>query len=97
MQKRGQDLPQRGLIPKNLSSIMPRLLTQARDQILQRRYGAKSQPPRRIIALWPRDVGGFLQVLQGHASRHLTRDGRLYRTRTRLVKRIGLSAFVRKH
>lgn len=74
---------------------MPRFLTPARDEILQRRYGAKSQPPRRTVSLWPRAAGGTLQVLQGHASRHLTRDGRLYRMRTRLVKRIGLSAFVR--
>ena len=74
---------------------MPRPLARARDEILQRRYGAKSQKPRRCIALWPRDAGGALQVLQGHASRHRTHDGRLYNRRVRLVKRFGLSAFVR--
>lgn len=74
---------------------MARFLTHARDEILQRRYGAKSQPPVRCIVLWPRDAGSTLQVLQGHASRHRTRDGVLYNRRVRMVKRMGLSAFVR--
>jgi len=74
---------------------MPRLLTHARDEILQRRYGAKPQQPRRCVALWPRDVGGSLQVLQGHASQHRSREGLLFNRRIRLVRRLGLSAFVR--
>lgn len=78
-----------------MTTTVPRFLTKARDEILQRRYGAKSQPPRRIIALWPRDVGCQLRVLQGHASRHRTRDGLLYNRRVRLVRRFCLSAFQR--
>ena len=74
---------------------MTRRLSPARDEILQRRYGAKSQKPRRTIALWPRDAGAQLQVLQGHASRHRTRDGLLYNRRVRLVRRFGLSSFIR--
>lgn len=74
---------------------MNRYLTRARDEILQRRYGATPGKCRRIVVLWPRDAGGEMQVLQGHASRHRTRDGLLYNRRVRLVRRFGLSAFAR--
>ena len=75
---------------------MDRYLTPARDQLLQRRYGATPGKCRRIAVLWPRDVGGLLMLLQGHASRHKTRSGCLYNRRVRLVRRFRLSAFVRK-
>lgn len=74
---------------------MTRYLTPARDEILQRRYGAKSHRPRLIAMVWPRNVGGALQLLQGHASTHRTRNGVLYNRRCRLVRRFGLSAFLR--
>lgn len=74
-----------------------RYLTRARDEILQRRY-APQGPHRsvRTACLWPRDVGGQLQVLQGHADRSKTNSGRAYNRRVRLVRRAGLSAFVRR-
>lgn len=79
-----------------LAAEMPRQLVRCRDQILQRRYGANIGLPRRGIALWPRSCAcPDLQVLQSHKSAHLTRGGCLYRLRIRLVKRFGLSAFVR--
>lgn len=66
----------------------------ARESLMLRRYSpGKLQKPRRHICLWPRDVGGQLQVLQGHASAHRTRLGRLYNTRARLIRRFGLSPF----
>lgn len=77
---------------------MPRLLTQARDELLQRRYA----PPAstwddctQIACIRPRDVGGALQVLIGHASKHRTHGGILYNRRIRLARRFGLSAFKR--
>lgn len=74
---------------------MPRYLTPARDAILQRRYGAKGQKPRLIAIAWPREVGGALQVLQGHACQSKTHHGVLFNRRIRLVRRLGLSAYQR--
>lgn len=79
-----------------MTTTVFRFLTRARDEVLQRRYGAKPGKCRRIVALWPRDAGGLLMVLQGHASRHRTRDGLLYNRRVRLVRRFYLSAFNRR-
>lgn len=74
-----------------------RYLTPARDAILQRRY-APQGPHRsvRTACLWPREAGGQLQMLQGHADRSKTPGGRAYNRRIRLVRRFGLSAFVRR-
>lgn len=75
---------------------MARYLTRARDELMQRRYAPKPGKCLRIIALWPRDVGGQLMVLQGTESRHRTRSGVLYNRRVRLARRFGLSAFIRR-
>ena len=77
--------------------IAVRLLTRARDAILQRRYApAGIHKPIRRAMLWPREPGGQPQMLTGHASQHRQRSGCLYNRRVRLVKRFGLSAFKRK-
>mgnify|MGYP000535269091 CR=1 FL=1 len=73
-----------------------RLLTRARDAILQRRYAPATGKPRRTAVLWPREPGGQPQMLTGHASEHRTRSGCLYNRRARLVRRFNLSAFKRK-
>lgn len=74
---------------------MSRYLTPARDAILQRRYGAKGQKPRLIAIVWPREVGGALQVLQGHACQSKTKHGVMFNRRIRLVRRLDLSSFKR--
>lgn len=77
---------------------MSRLLTAARDEMLQRRYAPPASTwddSKQIACIRPRDVGGALQVLIGHASRHRTHGGILYNRRVRLVRRFGLSAFRR--
>lgn len=73
-----------------------RYLTRARDEILQRRYAPRGHRSVRTACLWPRDAGGQLQVLQAHADRSKTPSGRAYNRRIRLVRRFGLSAFVRR-
>lgn len=74
-----------------------RYLTRARDEILQRRYAPQGlHRPIRRAGLWPRDAGGQLQMLTGHADQSKSRAGRAYNLRIRLVRRFGLSAFVRR-
>ncbi len=74
---------------------MSRLLTAARDEMLQRRYTRTPQRPRRTASLWPREPGGQPQMLTGHACQAKTRGGCLFNRRIRLVRRFGLSAFKR--
>lgn len=74
--------------------MVARLRTRARDAILTRRYApAHPNRSRRTACLWPRDVGGHLQMLTGHADQSKTRSGRLFNLRIRLKKRFGLSAY----
>lgn len=53
-----------------------------RDQLMQRRYGAKSSSMPRRVAIY---MDG--RVYQGWASAHRTRSGRLYNLRLRLRRR----------
>jgi len=74
---------------------MPRLLTRARDAILQRRYAPRPHKPVRAACLW-REGSGWMRMLTGHASQSKSLGGLLYRRRVRLVRRFGLSAFLRR-
>ena len=73
--------------------------TPARTAIMERRYApAKAGwgDLKLTVSLWPRDVGGALQVLTGHASKHRSHSGILFNRRIRLVRRFDLSPFQRR-
>ncbi len=66
----------------------------ARVKLMQRRYAPRPQKSRRTAVLWTEE-SGRMRMLAGHACLSKTPSGVLYNRRIRLIKRFGLSAFVR--
>jgi len=72
--------------------MLLRRLTRARDELMERRYAVTHAHKPIRKAFWGCH-GGRWRMLTGQCSAHLSRSGRMYRLRIRLLRRFGLSAF----